>query len=400
MLFALAGSAVPSDAKTDAKALSRPYERFGLNLLKQAVAASPNSNVFISPTGIAVALAMAANGASGSTRAAMLKTLGVGGMSMDSFDSANHALAASLTGSRGVQLSMANGMWLQHDFPVNASFQKAAHDAFGAQIANLDFKSPSAVNTVNSWVDKHTGGRIPKILDSIDPGTIALLANAIAFKGKWKLPFDPKETKSHPFMTSTGNSIQAPMMSNTATYAYAETNGAQAIRLPYGDGSYSMYVVLPTRLYEPLGVHSLPNASLNGYVGWLTSDRFDAMVASLHDQKGTIELPRFSITWDATLNKMLENLGMAIAFSDAANFDAIHKAPPHLAITQVRHSSFLKVDEQGTEASGATTITIGLTAIRETPPPFLMVVDRPFLVAIRDDRNGQLLFVGAISKPA
>lgn len=400
MLAALGGSTMAADANTDAKTLSPPYERFGLNLLKQAQTASPNGNVFISPTGIAAALAMAANGASGSTRAAMLKTLGVNGMSMDAFDSANNALAASLTDRGGVQLSMANAMWLQKDFPVNAGFRKTAHDAFGAQVANLDFKSPSAVDTVNSWVDKHTNGRIPKMLDSIDRGTIALLANAIAFKGKWKLPFDPKETKSQPFTTSTGNSMQVPMMSSTATYAYAETNGAQAIRLPYGDGSCSMYVVLPSKLYEPAGAHIPPNASLDGYVGWLTSDRFDAMVASLHDQKGTIELPRFSITWDATLNKMLENLGMGIAFSDAANFDEIHKAPPSLAITQVRHSSFLKVDEQGTEATGATTITIGVTAIRVTPPPFSMVVDRPFLVAIRDDRNGQLLFVGTISKPA
>lgn len=109
-------------------------------------------------------------------------------------------------------------------------------------------------------------------------------------------------------------------------------------------------------------------------------------------------MPRFTITWSATLNDILTKLGMGIAFSGSANFDGIHKGQ-RLQISEVRHASFLKVDEEGTEAAAATIIGIRPTVARIEPPPFHMIVDRPFFVAIRDERSGQVLFTGVIGDP-
>jgi serpin B len=141
-------------------------------------------------------------------------------------------------------------------------------------------------------------------------------------------------------------------------------------------------------------------SGIQSFLRQLTPDGFTTLVSSLHPQRGTIELPRFTITYDATLNTTLTKLGMGIAFSGSADFSGIRKGPPPLQISEVRHASFLTVDEEGTEAAAATGIGIRPTAMRAEPPPFHMVVDHPFFIAIRDERNGQLLFTGKIEKPA
>jgi serpin B len=57
------------------------------------------------------------------------------------------------------------------------------------------------------------------------------------------------------------------------------------------------------------------------------------------------------------------------------------------------------VDEQGTEAAAVTTVGVRPTAVMAEPPPIEFVVDRPFCVAIRDDRTGLVLFLGQVVDP-
>ena len=246
MAFVMLGTGAPSrpDSSYPAQALAKPYAQFGFDALRELAAKHPDGNVFISPTSIAVALAMTSNGAHGATRDAILATLHSDPHAFDTFNAANRALVEQIGTTTAVQLSMANALWLQQGFPVNPSFNQVLQADYNAQARNLDFRNPASTQTINAWVAKHTNDRIPKLLDQIDPATVVILTNAIAFKGKWTLPFDPKETQSHTFKTPTG-AREVPMMKHTAKYAYASANGLEAIRLPYTDSTFAMYVVLP-----------------------------------------------------------------------------------------------------------------------------------------------------------
>jgi serpin B len=381
-------AATPATPVDPANALAQPYARFGFDVLRELRAQSPHRNVFISPTSIAVALAMTANGAGGKTRTDILSTLHAGGMTLDAFNAANRSLAADIAKTTSVRLTMANALWLQQGFSIRPQFTSVARSTFGAQVDNLDFRNAHAVDVVNAWAAKHTDGLIDKVLDTIDPSTVAMIANAIAFKGKWTLQFDPKATKLHDFTTAAGAKKSVHMMSHLAEYAYANAGGTQAIRLPYSDGSFAMYVVLPSN-----------DASLESFVQSLTPASFDALRNSLRNLKGTIQLPRFQLKFDALLNRTLAKLGMSVAFTSSADFSNIHAVPPRLAISEIHHASFLKVDEEGTQAAAVTTVGIRMTAIRVEPPPFAMVVDRPFVVAIRDEHSGALLFLGTVADP-
>src|SRR5271169_4121671 len=97
----------PSEAT---RSLAQPYAQFGFEMLRELAAKRQDGNIFISPTSVAVALAMTSNGAQGATRDAILATLHSGGQSIESFNAANRALVEQMGNATAIQLSMANAL--------------------------------------------------------------------------------------------------------------------------------------------------------------------------------------------------------------------------------------------------------------------------------------------------
>ena len=163
-IFLMSGTSAPLDQNTTdaAHALAKPYAQFGFDALRELAAKRPDGNIFISPTSIAVALAMTSNGANGTTRDAILATLHSDPHAFDTFNAANRALVEQMGNTTAVQLSMANALWLQQGFPVNPSFNQVLQTDYSAQAENLDFRNPAATQTINAWVAKHTNDRIPE----------------------------------------------------------------------------------------------------------------------------------------------------------------------------------------------------------------------------------------------
>jgi serine protease inhibitor len=386
LVLALAVAKHP-ESPAPAETLARPYADFGFDVLRELSAEHPPENVFVSPYSIAVSLAMLANGANGTTRQAILKTIHSDGQSAEGLNTANHALMEQINRTTTVQLATANGLFVDNSSKVNPQFTQTLQSAYGAEAENVDFRSPATARKINAWVAQHTNDRIPKILDQIDPSTIMILADAIAFKGKWSIPFETKLTEPHDFKDSRGVRKVA-MMSHSARYSYSSQSSLETIRLPYADGTFAMYVVLPK-----------DDATMRSFLLGLTAERFSAYISSLESRLGTIELPRFSVTYRENLNKTLAKLGMGVAFENGADFSGIRQRPAQLRVSEIQHASFLKVDEEGTEAAAATTTGITQASARPATQPFHMVVDHPFFVAIRDERSGQILFVGVIEEP-
>jgi serpin B len=68
-----------------------------------------------------------------------------------------------------------------------------------------------------------------------------------------------------------------------------------------------------------------------------------------------------------------------------------------LYISAVMHQAFVDVNEQGTEAAAATAVVVSATSV---PPQAELVIDRPFLFAIRDLPTGEVLFIGRVMNPS
>jgi serine protease inhibitor len=364
--------------------------QFAFKLFAELTKSNVERNVFISPASVALALAMVCNGARGETARAIARTLELGDTDQDSLNRSSAALIDSLHKfDPHVALAIANSLWARQDVSFAANFLQRSQEFYQAAVANLDFGDPRAAATINEWVARNTGGKIKTIVDQIDGSAILFLINAIYFKGSWAKPFDPRRTRDMPFTLSGGRQKLHPAMAQTGKFDYYAFPGFQAISLPYGSGRASMYIFLPEQ-----------RSSLRAFRRELSHKSWDTWLRHFRQTEGTIVLPRFKLEYAATLNDALKSLGMAIAFDGRrADFSAmLADGKPAATIDEVKHKTFVEVNEEGTEAAAAT--SIGMVRMTMAPQrSFSMVVDRPFFCAIRDNQTGALLFMGTIVEP-
>ncbi|MGV0101695.1 serpin family protein [Nostoc sp. DSM 114160] len=375
-------------ANTDTK-IVESSNKFGFKLFSEVLKNDRGEkNIFISPSSVAIALAMTYNGASGSTQQAMAKTLELQGMNLPEINSSYAAVLKQLLDNSDtkVQLKIANSLWANQDVSFSPDFLKRTQDFYQAKVSNLNFQDAAASSIINNWVKENTNGKITKIVETIEPNQVLFLMNAIYFKGSWSNEFDKKETASYPFYITSGRQKQHPMMSQEGDYRYYESEKFQAVSLPYGkDGKISFYIFLPKK-----------NSNLKAFYQDLNVENWEKWMTQFNNQKGFIRLPRFKTDYEITLNDALKTLGMGEAFSNKANFSGMGK---NFAISQVKHKTFVEVNEEGTEAAAATSVGIVATSARQEPEPFRMIVDRPFFCAIRDNQTGNILFMGSIIEP-
>ncbi len=373
----------------DTTDLVEGYNRFGIDLFIREAASVDGDNIFVSPVSVSLCLGMAYNGAGGSTATEMAGILGAGSFPLAGYNAANGTLVAGLseTGA-GVTLNIANSLWLREGFPFRKDFVSRNEKYFGAGVFKLESEKE-----INLWVSERTKGMIPSIIDSVDPADVAILVNAIYFKGEWTVEFDEDLTTDKPFHSPNGKK-EVPMMKRTGDLTCLENELFQAVRLPYGKaegagGAASMYVFLPAG-----------ENTLAGLIEKLSPESWEDWTSSLSKREGTIELPRFRAEYFSKLNRTLAGMGMKEAFKRSADFSMLCECSPgDVYISDVFHKAVVEVNEKGTKAAAATAITIRLTSAMPEEDPFHMVVDRPFLIAIVDDNTGLILFMGGISDP-
>ncbi len=364
----------------DVSSVASANTRFGFKLLHNLRERDPGGNIFISPLSISIALTMTYNGAVGETERAMAEVLEIDGLDLSTINNSNKALRDSLENpDPKVEISIANSIWSRQSVEFNPDFLERNRVFFGAKIASLDFSSPQATETINEWVKTNTNGKIEKIIDRISPQTLLFLINAIYFKGNWQDEFDKAQTRTDTFHLSDGSEKQVQMMRREGEYPYLRGENFQATSLPYGDGRLGMYIFLPNR-----------NSSLDKFLRNLNAENWEGWISQLQDRRHELMLPRFKLEYEVRLNDTLEALGMEVAFGGGADFSGMG---PSLFISEVKHKTFVEVNEEGTEAVA---VTAGILA-DSVPPPFR--VDRPFFFAIYDAATRTILFMGTVTEP-
>jgi serpin B len=372
-----------------AQAIVSANNTFGFQMYAMLAKADAKQNVFISPVSIEYCLAMVANGAQGDTYTQMAHTLGWGAMPVAQVNAGFQALTQSLlSADKQVQLSLADSLWLNDKASFRDSFIATNKQYFNAELRTVRFTDPATVPAINDWVKAKTQGMIPTLLEKgdVDNSTLLVLLNALYFKGDWSVPFDPQGTTDQPFSLLDGTKQTQKMMQRSDKFSYFEDEYLQMVRLPYGDGSLSMLVILPA------GGQSLDAVAQRVFspTGWTNYLR------NLHERDGDLFLPRFAANYSADLPEALKVLGISDAFTTKANFAGMSDTPSYLS--KVKHKTALEVNEKGTKAAAVTGAVMTTMAMLNPQPPFVMKVNHPFLLAIQN-KDGALLFLGQITKP-
>jgi serine protease inhibitor len=377
-------TALPRDLTADETRVSRAANQFAFTLFQRLNAAQPNENVFVSPLSVSFALGMTMNGANGTTLDEMRSTLGFGASELAEINAGYAGLMSLEEGlDPTTTFRIANSVWYRQDLSVHQSFVDAVRETFDADVRASPFDA-STVTQVNAWVSEKTNGKIPTILDGIDPALVMFLINAIYFKGTWREQFDPNKTGDGSFAATTGAQTVKMMRQDDATIRLGAIPGATVGELIYGNGAFVMTVLLP----ETAG-----GGNVETLAAALDTTRWSAAIAGLTERTMDVALPKFRLEYERELKEDLMALGMRVPFGETGPADFTRMSPvgDALQIAFVKHKTFVDVNEEGTEAAAVTNVGIEVVSL---PPCFC--VDRPFLFAIRERFSGTILFMGKI----
>lgn len=394
--LAAANVAHVTGSADDAVAAGSAVNDFGMALYQRIAADDTSANLVVSPTSIALALAMARAGARGQTAAemdAVLRDLGTDEHAawVAALDSLLNARTGSFPDESGqaqdVTLRIVNAPFAQRGFALETAYLQALGDRFGAGLRLVDYvtAAETARQAINGWVAGQTEQRIKELLaqGDVDAMTRLVLVNAIYLKAAWQTPFDEGATAPAPFTRLDGTTVDVPLMHMAAQLPYATGTGWQAVELPYVGGKLSMLVIVSDDLaaFEK----TLDGAALAG------------IVRGRMAREVILALPKFGTESRVALGPVLAALGMPTAFTDAADFTGISKEAP-LQISAVIHQANIDVDEKGTEAAAATAVVMRATGM--PAEPVTLTVDHPFLFALRDLETGAVVFLGRIADPS
>ena len=369
----------------------KSFNRFSVALLQESIKQKKTGNVMISPVSVFLALAMTLNGADGETRDAMLNVLADDGITVDMVNAASRAWISRLTKTgEKTALSIANSIWFRDGFQPYQPFLQANADFYRASARQLDFADQASADIINDWVDQETHGLIEKIIEKISPTTVMFLINTIYFKSDWQTPFEKAETRKKTFNSPSGP-VDAEFMHRIAPMSYFSGDGVVGVMLPYDNGQFAYFAMLPEDSVTPRE--------------WLAAQDKAALfekISRLMAQKANftvqLMLPKYEAEYEDSLVDDLSTLGMDIAFGGAADFSRLNaQRAKGLYISEVKHKTFIKVDEKGTEAAAATSV-----AIDESLPAsdIQLTFDQPFIYGIMDWETGTPLFVGILENPA
>jgi serpin B len=367
------------DDSTDLAAAADGLRRLGHDLASHLPPESGTAgNQVFSPASLAIAFAMLREGAGPQSAHEIDQVIGL----PENRQAAYNRIVTALTDvGQGDRLEINDAMFVDPDFQVRQAYLDTIQRWYGAGLHQTAFPSP-ALDDINGWVDDKTHGRIPKLLEQLDPSAVFALVNTIYLDAKWEKPFDPADTSEDPFTTGSGERVSVKTMHNQTELDLVDGDGWQAVRLPYAGGELSMWVLLPddagepSDLLRPEVLRGLPDAASPTLV--------------------KLALPRWDTKTNADLVPVLQDLGMDAAFG-AGQYPALTN-DPRLQISDVVQQANITVGEKGTVAAAATAIVGEVSAVQPEGVPF--AADHPFAFAIVHDDTGVPLFEGVVSDPS
>ena len=341
------------------------------------------TQMMISPLSLSLALSMAAYGADGQTAKEMCATLGFSDFSTEQVSVYYQKMVnALLEADTKTTFEVANSIWANPRIRVKDSFIEGAQKYYSSEVYSADFSTQETVNAINKWCSDKTHGKINSIMDKPDPTLVMALMNALYFYGKWSFEFE--DARKEDFTAENESIVKVEMMHSRNDLRYSEYNGYRMVTLPYGNGAFTMDVILP----DNKGRFSDAVAGLDAG----TLQRLDRNSSTCDVD---LKLPKFTFDYTADMTTVLKELGMVQAFNPlSADFSGM--AEEDLLISQVKQKTFIDVNEKGTEAAAVTFIGFVTTSIGPAPQKRFVEfhANRPFIFLIRERSTGAVLFIG------
>ena len=338
-------------------------------------------NLIISPLSIYQVLSLLANGANGETQSEMLKTLGSN--TMDELNEINYKILSKSQAFSTIDI--ANAVMTKYK-PLE-DFCSIA-EKYLAPVETLE-----SVEQINKWCSEKTHGKIEKIIEELSPETVMILLNAVYFKGKWVSPFMKEFNEKLPFYNYGEDKKKVETMIQVEHFRYYSNSEVQVVELPYMQDFMSAIIILPPE-----------NIDINEYIEkkLCQESNLNDFINKLEYAKVHLELPKFELEFGEKLNDVIKKLGMKKIFNELeADLSGLY-GNGGLYVSKVIHKTYLKVNEEGTEAAAVTLVAVDEAAMEERKEIIhKMKVNRPFVFLLKNWRfpsGYDMIFMAKIEK--
>ena len=357
---------------------------FQISLFNQLNKKNKNKNLNISPLSIFQALSLTTNGANGETQTELLQLLD--NKQMEEINYINSNILSKIKENSSLEIANA----IMSKLTPLPNFIQIAKDNYLSEIQPLN-----NVKQINKWCDNKTHGKIKKIIDKLESNVYMIILNAVYFKGKWNIPFSEDLTTKKAFynFNSKNNEKKVDTMINTDYFSYFEDSNLQAIEFLFQKDDMSALIILPNDKLD-----------INDFIDIIDKDNeyLYTIIDNFKDSKVYIEIPKFEIEYGESLKELLKDMGVNLAFNTNADFSKI-RVQNDLLIDDVIHKTYIKVNEEGTEAAAFTAVEMldmGAEPIEEEKI-YNMVINRPFLFIIRNNKlpkNYDIIFISKVEE--
>lgn len=357
---------------------------FACNLLR-AINERNEGSFVASPLSVTFMLGMLNEGADGETRQQITDVMRLDGSVQEINEYCRKMMVKAPRFDPTVTVKMVNYITANSALDISLFPQYVAdmQQYYKARVEAFDFENNSALFKINNWCKTNTDGMIPTILDRIDPTAAMYLLNAIYFKANWTQKFTPSATRQMEFTMPDGSRENRMMMHNNIKALYCSNDTYQMLYLPYGNGSYGMYILLP-----------IGNATTGDIIEYLTAQELEEMIGAMQTFQVDILLPRFTTSSLCLLNDPLSAMGMPLAFSEGlAEFPNMAQKR-ELYIYKMLQKARIEVNEQGTKAAAVTVTEMRNRSASAWSRNVVFHATRPFVYFIVERSTHSIFFMG------
>ena len=374
VMLALAGVVISFTAYCGLRSFRNPLDtrlvkadnELGFRLFKEILNKDPSKNFAICPAGLALALQLTYNGATGQTKRDMAKALGVGGIPLQEINRANAKLIHMLENpGPGVRVDIANSLSGGKGVRFTPEFTD-----IGERIYHVRFRMKGTQDIASA------SGSI-----EAEPAPNQLvIASRASFEGVWMWEFDQSLADKRRFRYPNGRDKFITMLGAYGPFMYRDPEPGlpEILSMRYTDHRTSMYL--------------MPAGANDPWVDWvchnLNSGNWEKWISQMRKGNVMVYLPPFEVRCAGSLTGSLRSLGVDLLPRKArTDFENMCLQP--FTVAALQYSAYLEVCQEGSRPLPKTTL-------RYLPD---FCADRPFFFAIRDDRTGLILFMGWVADP-
>uniref|UniRef100_A0A8C4E9N8 Serpin H1 n=1 Tax=Dicentrarchus labrax TaxID=13489 RepID=A0A8C4E9N8_DICLA len=382
-LLALMASAEDKKLSSHATTLADNSANLAFSLYHNMAKEKDTENILISPVVVASSLGIVALGGKATTASQVKTVLSVDKLKDEHLTTISNIVSDAKT--RNTTWKINNRLYGPSSVSFADDFVKNSKKHYNYDHSKINFRDKrSAVNSINEWAAKSTGGKLPEITKDVQNPDGAMIVNAMFFKPHWNEKFHDKMVDTRSFLVTRSFTVGVPMMHRTGLYDFYEDteNRIYVLNMPLGQKQASMIMIMPYHL-EPL----------DRLEKLLTRKQVDTWISKMENRAVAISLPKIAVDVSHNLQKHLSELGLTEAVDKAKADLSNISGKKDLYLSNVFHASTLELDVEGNPYD---TSIFGSDKLRN---PKLFYVDHPFIFLVKDNKTNSIMYIGRVVKP-